>query len=81
MSAEGPRIATATICITDVHKTLMQHFYEFFRECRFCPCCKLIQWLQTESYRYQVILLGDIHRCEQLAHYTVLPRVGFEPTT
>ena len=33
------------ICLsfTHVHKTFMQHFYDFFLECRFCPCCKLIQ--------------------------------------
>ena len=33
--------------------------------------------------RYQVILLGDRHKCEQLAQrcYAALPRVGIEPTT
>ena len=29
-----------------MHKTPIQHFYDF-RECRFCPCCKLLQWVRT----------------------------------
>ena len=33
----------------NVHAT----FLWLFPECTFCPCCKLLQWVQTES-RYQV---------------------------
>ena len=32
-----------------MHKTPMQHFITFFPECRFCPCCMLLQWVWTES--------------------------------
>jgi len=34
----------------------MQHFNDFFLECRFCPCCKVLQCVQAES-AYQVSTL------------------------
>ena len=33
-------------------QSVHQHFMTF-RECRFCPCCRLLQWVRAES-GYQV---------------------------
>jgi len=46
------------ICLSfaDVHKTPIQYFtIFFFLECKFCPRCKLLQWVQALSgCRYQL---------------------------
>jgi len=33
---------------THVHQRFMQHFYDIFSECRFCPCFNLFQWVHTD---------------------------------
>jgi len=51
----------------------MQHFYDFLPECRFCPCCKLLQWVRAES-GYQVHYLHFWSRifhnwCYKICHF------------